>query len=359
MSHTAEKGLSTHIGRWVLRHFLPVFSFLISLILGIIPQPVCATTTIVGVDAEIYSLIRWNSSSFAGITYHAVSEELPTATPTNTPVPVHPDRIGVYKDGIWHLGNANLNGTTIMIALFGNPSDLPLVGDWNGDNVDTIGVYRHSEGFFFLSDSNTAPAVNYTVLFGDPGDTPFAGRWTADMTHDGIGVYRNSNGILYQKKELTTGYDDFFAVFGNPGDQGVAGDWDGDGFDSIGIYRPSNYLWYLTNNSTPSGITFNDIIFEYNTYGGAPVVGDWDGNGITSVGFLSKSTNVFYLRRTNDPQSIYFGVPFVSSYNALPIAGRWTSEWMQPPAAKVQGIIVQPGLATPFNGNYVDFGAAD
>jgi len=94
----------------------------------------------------------------------------------------------------------------------GDASDLPVAGDWDGDGVDTIGVYRGTTGVYFLSDSNTAPTVSYTLVFGNPGDTPFAGKWTAGATHDGVGVYRNSNGILYQKDNLTTGFSDYFAI---------------------------------------------------------------------------------------------------------------------------------------------------
>jgi hypothetical protein len=140
--------------------------------------------------------------------------------------PVRGDTIGAYKDGTFHLARGNNAGTTAIIVPFGgDPSDYPVAGDWNGDKIDTVGVYRNNSGTFLLSDSNFNPAVNWTLIFGNPGDQPFAGRWTFDMTIDGVGVYRNSNGILYQKKALTTGFSDFYAVFGNPGDQPVAGDW--------------------------------------------------------------------------------------------------------------------------------------
>jgi len=164
--------------------------------------------------------------------------------------------------------------------------------------------------------------VNYTVLFGNPGDTPFAGRWTADMTGSGIGVYRNSNGILYQRKSLTSGFDDFFAVYGNPGDQGFAGDWDGNGFDSIGIYRSSNQTWFLTNNSTPSGITFSDINFVWDISANLPVVGDWDGDGATTVGLWFSGG--FTLHSTNasagSDTTLAFG-PAIGK----PVSGKWVA----------------------------------
>jgi len=276
----------------------------------------------------------------------------PSNTATNTPVPLHPDTIGVYKAGAWYLRNTNNAGPQDIFALFGGDlSDLPSVGDWNGDGVDTIGIYRNSTGFFFLSDSNTTPAVNYTVLFGNPGDTPFAGKWTADMTHDGLGVYRNSNGILYQKKDLTTGFSDYFAIFGNPGDQGVGGDWDGDGFDSVGIYRSADLKWYLSNNSTPSGITFSDIDFDWTIGGNAPVVGDWDGDGDSTVGYLT-AAGVFALH----PNNATAGTDNVFTFGptaGLPVAGKWVAASKPALGGVIGG---QPGSS---GNNSVDNGSAD
>jgi hypothetical protein len=41
------------------------------------------------------------------------------------------------------------------------------------------------------------------------------------------------------------GIADTLIVFGNPGDYPIAGDWNGDGIDSVGIYR--NGVFYLRN----------------------------------------------------------------------------------------------------------------
>jgi hypothetical protein len=248
----------------------------------------------------------------------------------------------VYNNGVFYLRNTNNAGTADITAFFGgDASDLPVAGDWNGDSVDTIGVYRSNTGFFFLSDSNTTPTVSYTVLFGNPGDTPFAGKWTADMTHDGIGVYRNSNGILYQRKSLTSGFDDFFAVYGNPGDKGFAGDWDGNGFDSIGIYRNSNQTWFLTNNSTPSGITFSDIDFVWNIWITSPITGDWDGDGVSTVGYRSFDFGVFVLHSTNASAGTDNTFAFGPT-PGKPIAGKWIAP-SKPPLSSVIGSNGQSG----------------
>jgi hypothetical protein len=288
----------------------------------------------------------------------ATATTSPTATPTgsatatNTPVPPRPDTVGVYNNGMWYLRNSNTTGSAdITVAFGGDVADLPVVGDWNGDGVDTIGVYRNSTGFFFLSDSNTAPAVNYTVLFGNPGDTPFAGKWDNTMTGSGLGVYRNSNGILYQKKQLTTGFDDFFAIFGNPGDVGLAGDWNTDGFDSIGVYRSSNTTWYMTNNSTPSGIVFSDFDFVMDLLTYTPFVGDWDGDGDSTPGWLTASGVVVQYPGYSSTGGNTFNY---GPTNSKPIAGKWIAPSRPPIGGVIPGNNNSGEFVNPDGGDQTD-----
>jgi hypothetical protein len=256
----------------------------------------------------------------------------PSPTPTITVIPPRDDTIGVYNSGMWYLRNSNTTGNADIVAAYGgDPSDLPVVGDWNGDTIDTLGVYRGITGQFILSNSNTAPIASIAFTFGNPGDRPLHGRWSNAFTSDGVGVYRNSNGILYQKNSLTTGFADNFAIFGDPGDQGVAGDWNNDGLDSIGVYRSSNNTWYLSNDSEPSGITLADISFAWTIGTNAPVTGDWDGAGGTTIGYYNQDTAVFRLQNANAPT----GTASLFAYGAagsIPVAGKWTAS-VQPPVA--------------------------
>ncbi len=285
-----------------------------------------------------------------GSVYIFGNTPLPTATPTTTPNPPRPDTIGVYDNGTWYLRNSNSTGFPDIAAIFGgDPADLPVVGDWNGDGTDTIGIYRTSTGFFFLSDSNLSPAVNYVFIFGNPGDQPFAGRWTVDMTGDGVGVYRDTNGILYQRKLLTGGFDDFFAVFGNPGDKPVAGDWNGDGLDSIGVYRSATSYWYMTYNSQPAGITFDDIRFSYTIAAHKPITGDWDADGVATVGFYT-AAGVFSLHPMLDGPGTNNNFAFGPA-GSKPVAGKWGSPTTPPPGSV---IIIGPPASSQIDGGNAD-----
>ncbi len=230
------------------------------------------------------------------------------------------DTIGIYKNGVFSLRNSNSTGPAdITVTYGGAASHLPITGDWNGDKIDTIGIYDTNTGVFQLRDSNTAGAPDYVFTLGNPGDTPLAGKWDNTMTHDGAGVYRNTNGILYLRKTLTTGFSDYYMVLGNPGDAGIAGDWDGNGYDSVGVYRSSGTHFYLSNVNG-NGITFSDVDFGYSIAGGLPFAGDWTGTGQSRVAFF-KDGNAYYRNSlttgTTDTQFSY------GSTGAFPVAGKW------------------------------------
>jgi subtilisin family serine protease len=180
------------------------------------------------------------------------------------------DSVGIYRDGVFYLRNTNSTGFADIVVPFGSPGDQPIAGDWNGDGVDTIGVYRN--GTFYLRNSNTAGPPDLVFTLGDPGDVGIAGDWNGDGITT-CGVFRPSNGIVYLKNSNTTGFADLSFVFGNAGDKPVAGDWNGDGIDTVGIYR--NGLFYLTNSNATG---FADIVFALGNSGDFPIAGNWDGS---------------------------------------------------------------------------------
>jgi hypothetical protein len=73
------------------------------------------------------------------------------------------------------LKNTNTTGFADITLTYGLPGDKPVVGDWDGDGVDTIGVYRN--GVFYLRNSNTIGYADITFGLGVDGDEPIAGYW--------------------------------------------------------------------------------------------------------------------------------------------------------------------------------------
>ncbi len=198
-------------------------------------------------------------------------------------------------------------------AVFGDPGDVPLVGDWTGDGIDTPGVQRGNT--FYLRNSIFSGVADESFTFGDPGDIPIVGDWNGDGI-DTIGVMRGDT--FYLRNTNTTGIADETFQYGDPGDIPIAGDWNGDHIDTVGVMRGDTF--YLRNTNT-TGIA--DETFQYGDLGDVPIVGDWTGRGIDTVGI--QRGNAFYLRDSNTTgvadQSFLFG-----NVGDVPLAGDWNGD---------------------------------
>jgi hypothetical protein len=226
------------------------------------------------------------------------------------------DTTGVFRpsNGILFLKNTNTTGFADIALNYGVPLDCPIVGDWDGNGTDTIGIYRN--GVFYLRNSNTIGFADITFAFGVQGDQPLAGDWNHDGV-DTIGVFRTITGQFLLRNSNTTGPADMSFYLGNVGDVGIAGDWNGDGFDTTGVFRPINGIIFLKNTNTTG---FADIALNYGIPGDRPITGDWDNNGTDTIGVFRNG--VFYLRNSNDVgfANLVFGLGNPSD---LPIAGNW------------------------------------
>lgn len=159
---------------------------------------------------------------------------------------------------------------TIVLELPGqDPTDTPLSGDWDGDRVQTIGVYRASTSTFYLRNSNSSGPPDQVIPFGIAGDLPVTGNWgTSGRT--GIGVFRPAGATFMLRDPLGALLTP--VAFGIAGDLPVAGDWDGDGKDTIGIYRPSAATFFLRNRNETGEADFS---VAFGNPGFRPVTGNW------------------------------------------------------------------------------------
>ncbi|MDH3308147.1 MAG: PQQ-dependent sugar dehydrogenase [Acidimicrobiia bacterium] len=211
--------------------------------------------------------------------------------------PAGPDTVGLVDPatGRWHLRTADDETASFY---FGNPADVPFMGDWDCDGIDTPGLYRQADGFVYLRNSNTQGIADIEFFFGNPSDVPIAGDFDGDGC-DTVSIYRPVNQTFYIINRLGDGKGglgaaDFSFVFGNPGDEPFAGDFDDDGFDEVGLHRASTGLVYFRNTLT-SGPA--DSEFIYGDPGDVILAGRWDGVGGDSVGIFR--SDGFHLRYTN------------------------------------------------------------
>ena len=162
---------------------------------------------------------------------------------------------------------------------FGISNDTPVVGDWNGDGITEIGIFR---------------IYNHRFL----------------LDYNGNGIWDNT--------PIDIRYN-----YGALNDLPVAGDWNGDGITEVGVFRESSHTWYLDLNGDGLMGT-GEGVYNFGNTGDLPVSGDWNGNGITDIGVFRKSTKQFLLdydgngiwNAINDKNYLYVNGNFS-------ISGKW------------------------------------
>jgi hypothetical protein len=197
--------------------------------------------------------------------------------------------IGVFRDN--HTWNVDYNGNGIWdspaggdrIYITGKPGDIPVPGDWNGDGITEMAVFRGNHTWYIDYNGNGAwdgPAGGDRIyITGKPGDIPVPGDWNGDGVTE-MAVFRgshtwyidfNSNGVW----DSPFGGDRIYTT-GQPGDIPVSGDWNGDGLTEMGVFRPSNHLFYLDFNANGvwDGASI-DNRYDFGTFGDIPVSGKW------------------------------------------------------------------------------------
>ncbi|MEY2452988.1 MAG: hypothetical protein QOD92_2562 [Acidimicrobiaceae bacterium] len=241
------------------------------------------------------------------------------------------DGDGVDTVGVWdpstatfYLRNSNSPGAADVVVQYGASSYVPLVGDWNGDGKDTIGVWDPSSSTFLLRNSTTPGAPNVTVPYGQRGDRPIVGDF-GGLGIDAVGVVGAAPPAApaahtvswYLRNSNTAGAPDVSFAYGTSAYRYVAGDWDGDGRDGVGVWDPATGTFYLRNTATAGA---PEITVHFGVVGVNPIVGNWDGAGGETVGIYADGE--WRLRNSNTagaPDLVFaFGAP-----GYLPVVGDW------------------------------------
>jgi len=225
-------------------------------------------------------------------------------------------RTSLLDGWTWELDTDGDGVDDLALPQWGVASDVAVVGDWDGDGDDNIGLYRPSVGVFALDfDGDGIFTVTnpdelfYPFLGAGPDAVPVVGDFNDDGT-DTVGVYVPPTGHWFIDDDGDGVVD---RTFDNPGFGGdedfpVVGNWDGLGPDRIGIYRPSINIWVLDidNDGVLSGPDRAvGPVFGSSGFGGQPdhdlpVVGDWDGTGADRVGIFRAADSLWALDINNN-----------------------------------------------------------
>ena len=208
--------------------------------------------------------------------------------------------VSVDSGGIWSLFDQIEWPAVKDSFYYGNPGDLPFMGDWDGDGVETPGLYRQSDGFVYVRDTNTQGNANLEFFFGNPGDVPLVGDFDGDG-RDSVSIWRTAQARVYIINELGVdgeglGAADYFFDLDSQSLTPFVGDFNGDGTDTIGFYRPSDGFVYLRNTNDAGEA---DVAFFYGNPGDQILLGDWDGDGDDTVGAYRPSSGMLYLNFEN------------------------------------------------------------
>jgi hypothetical protein len=234
------------------------------------------------------------------------------------------DTIGVYNPAAnqFRFRNTNSAGAIDQIANFGQPGDIPIVGDWNGDGIKDPGVFRPSTGQFIIRRITiTLPfgvTTTLTITFGQNGDLPVAGDWDNDGV-ESVGVFRPSAGQFFLTDDNVANPNvDHSPIFGQAGDLPVAGDFNSDGRDTVGVFRPSAATFFLTNQDVLNPSV--DIASVFGVAEDLPLVGDYDGDGKDTIGVWRPSVATFFLSNNN----VVVDLTIAFGQNGdFPVAGDW------------------------------------
>ena len=222
------------------------------------------------------------------------------------------DQVGVYRPDMALFRLMDRHGLTSYWTNihYGIPGDQPLIGDWNGDGLDTIGVKRGNT--YRLRNSNTGGRADIVFSYGRASDVPVVADWNGDGV-DTIAVRRGS--VWFVRNSLTGGPADTRFSYGRPTDLPIAGDWNGEGADRPGVFRHDNTSWFVATGASPIAVA------GYRP-GDQAFVGDWNGDGKTTFGI--RRGDLGHLRNAMSPTApvvtvLLDGSPAIN----VPIVGHW------------------------------------
>lgn len=250
--------------------------------------------------------------------------------------PEQPDTIGAFNPTThtYFLRNSNDSGNADVAPfnLLDGAGAIPISGDWNGDGIDTVGLYSpNATEFRLINENDDDDVVEVIFKFGVPGWLPIAGDWNGDGV-DSVGLYDPVTSEFHLRASNAAGSAPVTSFnFGMPGWKPVVGDWDGNGTETVGLYNPATASFFL-RNSHDTGVA-DMPAFNYGLPNWIPLAGDWNSDGIDTIGVHNALTATYFLRNANnsgvaDIPAFNYGIP-----NWIPLAGKWSN-------------VVQPILAT-------------
>jgi hypothetical protein len=203
-------------------------------------------------------------------------------------------QLGLFFPGAgeWYL-DKNTNETwdgcavDLCVVSSGAQGNIPVAGKWTSGGYDRLGVFHPTTGYWYLDKNGDGTFGScrrdqcaYLSVYMN-GDLPVVGDWDGDgVAH--LGLFRPSTGQWFleyngNRSWNGCGKDRCIGSFGVPGDRPVTGDWNGSGKSKIGVFRPSTGQWMLdfNGNGTWDGCGVDVCVTSFGVAGDIPVAGKW------------------------------------------------------------------------------------
>jgi FtsP/CotA-like multicopper oxidase with cupredoxin domain len=225
--------------------------------------------------------------------------------------------VAIYRASIggWFIIPSG-SGIPYGLGWLGDPSDIPVPGNYDGDGRTDVAIYRASIGGWYVIPSST-PGAPYALGWGgDASDKPVPGDYDGDGKTD-VAVYRTSIGAWYVIPSSTPGTPYGLGWGGDVSDKPVPGDYDGDGWTDVAVYRTGTGGWYIIPSLTPGaayGVGWGGDVSD------KPVPGDYDGDGKTDVAIYRTGTGGWYIIPSSMPGAAY-GLGWGGDASDIPVPG--------------------------------------
>ena len=96
-------------------------------------------------------------------------------------------------DGTWFILQSSTTSVRRVTFQWGLSGDVPVPGDYDGDGMTDLAVWRPSTGTWFIRPSSTNYATSVSFQWGLAGDVPVPGDYDGDGVTD-LAVWRPSTG---------------------------------------------------------------------------------------------------------------------------------------------------------------------
>ena len=231
--------------------------------------------------------------------------------------------------------SGDCTGTGPCIVAMTQPRSVTATFLWN---PHSIGLFRPSDGTFYLDYNGNGRwdgcGTDQCLHIGMTGDISLVGDWNGSGSSK-VGLFRPSDGVFYLDANGNGQWDgcgtDRCLRSVSTATFRSVGDWNGSGTSKVGLFRPSDGTFYLDYNGNGQwdgcGV---DRCLHIGMLGDIPLVGDWNGSGTTKVGAFRPSDGTFYLDYNGSgtwegcgtDRCLQIGID-----GDIPVIGDWDGTW--------------------------------